>query len=56
MNPNNRWIKMADFIPWAQCEYKYAKLFKIKKRKCCETIASGSWIIDNTDKISIFRS
>ncbi len=27
MNPNNRWIKMADSIPWDAFEEKYAKLF-----------------------------
>ena len=27
MNPNNRWIKMADSIPWDEFEVKYAKLF-----------------------------
>lgn len=27
MNPNNRWIKMADSIPWDEFELKYAELF-----------------------------
>ena len=27
MDPNNRWIKMADSIPWDVFEEKYAKLF-----------------------------
>ena len=27
MNPDNRWIKMADRIPWDEFEVKYAKLF-----------------------------
>lgn len=27
MNPGNRWIKMADRIPWEEFEIKYAKLF-----------------------------
>ena len=27
MNPNNRWIKMADSIPWDKFEIKYAGLF-----------------------------
>ena len=26
MNPNNRWIKMADCIPWDEFEIKYAEL------------------------------
>ena len=27
MNPENRWIKLADRIPWDEFEVKYAKLF-----------------------------
>ena len=27
MNPDNRWIKMADCIPWDKFEIKYAELF-----------------------------
>ena len=27
MNPDNRWIKLADRIPWDEFEAKYAKLF-----------------------------
>lgn len=30
MNPNNRWIKMADTIPWDEYEKKYRRLFKSK--------------------------
>ncbi|SKA24355.1 hypothetical protein SAMN05660900_02982, partial [Megasphaera cerevisiae DSM 20462] len=28
MDPNNRWIKKAAFIPWDLVEKKYKKLFK----------------------------
>ena len=28
MDPNNRWIKKAEFIPWDLVEKKYKKLFK----------------------------
>ena len=27
MNPDNRWIKLADTIPWEMFEEKYAELF-----------------------------
>ena len=27
MNPDNRWIKMADRVPWDEFEIKYARLF-----------------------------
>ena len=28
MNPKNRWVKMADAIPWEIFEKKYSRLFK----------------------------
>ena len=27
MNPDNRWVRLADRIPWDEFEVKYAKLF-----------------------------
>ena len=27
MNPNNRWVKMADSVPWDVFEKKYSRLF-----------------------------
>lgn len=27
MNPENRWVKMADLVPWNEFEIKYAQLF-----------------------------
>ena len=27
MNPNNRWVKKAEMIPWDDIEERYAKLF-----------------------------
>lgn len=47
MNPNNRWIKMADAIPWDEFERKYASLFKGKNGRVAKTLrlALGSLII-----------
>jgi IS5 family transposase len=47
MNPNNRWIKMADSIPWEQFERKYARLFKGKKGNVAKPLrlALGSLVI-----------
>ena len=28
MNPKNRWIKKAEFVPWDEIEKEYAKLFQ----------------------------
>ena len=30
MNPENRWIKKAELIPWAEIEERYANLFPSK--------------------------
>ena len=48
MNPENRWIKMADMIPWDVFEKKYKHLFKSK------TAAYGAWCSDYTDQIPVF--
>lgn len=47
MNPNNRWIKMADSIPWEQFERQYARLFKGKNGNVAKPLrlALGSLII-----------
>ncbi len=47
MNPNNRWIKMADSIPWEKFEQKYARLFKSKNGNVAKPLrlALGSLII-----------
>lgn len=31
MNPDNRWVRLADLIPWGKYEHKYAHLFKGSK-------------------------
>ena len=36
MNPENRWIKMADSIPWDVFEEKYARKFRSHDRQCCQ--------------------
>lgn len=47
MNPNNRWSKMADSIPWDVFEQKYASLFKSKTGNVAKPLrmALGSLII-----------
>ena len=47
MNPENRWIKMADAIPWEIFEKKYARLFKGKNGRVAKPLrlALGSLII-----------
>ena len=41
LHKENRWVKRAENIPWEEIEKKYAKLFKNKKRKRCQTIATN---------------
>lgn len=47
MNPENRWIKIANFIPWNQSEEKYASMFPSKTGNVAKPLrmALGSLII-----------
>lgn len=47
MNPENRWIKIADAIPWEIFEKKYSRLFKGKNGRVAKPLrlALGSLII-----------
>lgn len=47
MNPENRWIKMADAIPWDIFERKYSRLFKGKNGRVAKPLrmALGALII-----------
>ena len=47
MNPENRWIKKAEMIPWAKIEQRYAKLFTNKKGNVAKPLrlALGACII-----------
>lgn len=47
MNPDNRWIKMADAIPWDVFEKKYSRLFKVKTGNVAKPLrtALGALII-----------
>ena len=42
LNPNNRWIKMSELIPWDIFEEKYSKNFESKNRKTGQTCAYGT--------------
>ena len=47
MNPDNRWVKMADSIPWEVFEKKYKRLFKVKTGNVAKPLrtALGALII-----------
>jgi Transposase domain (DUF772). len=47
LNPDNRWVKLAEFIPWDEYEVKYAKLFKSQTGNVAKPfrMALGSLII-----------
>ena len=47
MNPKNRWIQMADIVPWDAFEQRYAQLFKSYKGNVVKPLrlALGSLII-----------
>lgn len=54
MNPNNRWIKMADCIPWDEFERKYAGLFPSDTGNVAKPLrmALGSLIIQTKFQFS----
>jgi len=41
LNPENRWIKKAGHIPWAEIELRYAKLFTNKKGNVAKPLRLG---------------
>ena len=47
MNPENRWVKKAETIPWEEIEDRYASLFPAKKGMPAKPLrtALGSLII-----------
>jgi hypothetical protein len=54
MNPNNRWIKMSDRIPWKRFEEKYAALFTSDTGNVAKPLrmALGSLIIQTKYSLS----
>ncbi len=54
MNPNNRWVKMADSVPWDVFEKKYSRLFKAKTGNVAKPVrmALGALIIQT---IAVFH-
>ncbi len=54
MNPDNRWIRMADKIPWDLFEGKYADLFPSDTGNVAKPLrmALGSLIIQNHFQVS----
>jgi len=49
MNPNNRWVKKAEQIPWAEIEKRYAKLFTNHKGNVAKPLrlALGACLIQS---------
>ena len=49
MNPDNRWVKMADRIPWDEFENKYAELFPSDTGNVAKPLrmALGALIVQN---------
>lgn len=54
MNPENRWVKKAELIPWDEIEKRYAKLFTNKKGNVAKALrmALGTLIIQTEYKYS----
>ena len=47
MNPNNRWVKMADSVPWDFFEKKYSRLFKAKTGNVAKPARKMDWKSQN---------
>lgn len=70
MNPDNRWIKLADRIPWDEFEVKYAKLFQSDTGNVAKPLVNVKSLAlsatakvdkkqeyqDNTDRIEVERT
>lgn len=54
MNPENRWIKMADMIPWDVFE-KNINIFSKARPGMLQASAYGSWRFGYTEQIQVFR-
>jgi len=54
MDPDNRWIKLADSIPWDEFEKRYAKLFRSRTGNVAKPfrMAMGSLIIQKKYQFS----
>ena len=54
MNPDNRWVKLADRIPWDEFEAKYVRLFPSGTGNVAKSLrmALGP---DHSDQLSVFR-
>ena len=48
MNPENRWVKKSETIPWDTIEEKYAKLFPSK------TSPYGTWLSSDPETAWFF--
>ena len=38
LNPDNRWVKKAEMIPWDEIEQRYAKLFTNRKGNVAKSL------------------
>jgi len=54
LDPNNRWVKKAETIPWEEVEVRYAALFKNRKGNVAKPLrmALGALIIQTERRIS----
>ena len=55
MNPDNRWVRLADRIPWDEFEVKYAKLFPSDTGNVAKPLrmALGALIIQTKFQFSV---
>jgi hypothetical protein len=54
LDPENRWVKKAELIPWDEIELRYAELFKNRKGNVAKPLRGAGRVAD-PDTISICR-
>lgn len=53
MNPENRWVKMADAIPWGALKRNIPPVQR-QEWPGSQAITSCPWLVGHTNEISVF--
>ena len=54
MDPENRWVRRAESIPWDEIEHRVCGAIQKQERECGKTIASGPWSLHHSVGIRLF--
>lgn len=48
LNPDNKWCQLAQMIPWAEIEKKYARSFPVSRGQKAYSVRFGTRISDHS--------